>query len=85
MCFSLIESIVYSSKEEKFMEKGKVKFFNAEKGFGFIINESNNEELFVHFSGIVSEGYKTLEDGEAVTFDIENGPRGLQAINVKVI
>lgn len=67
------------------MEKGKVKFFNGEKGFGFIINEANNEELFVHFSGIVAEGYKTLEDGESVSFDIENGPRGPQAINVQVI
>ncbi|CAM4187693.1 cold-shock protein [Erysipelothrix inopinata] len=65
------------------MESGKVKFFNAEKGFGFIINDSNNEELFVHFSGIVSEGYKTLNEGQVVTFDIEMGQRGPQAINVK--
>ncbi len=65
------------------MESGKVKFFNAEKGFGFIINDANNEELFVHFSGIVSEGYKTLNEGQVVTFDIEMGQRGPQAINVK--
>ncbi|QIK68785.1 cold-shock protein [Erysipelothrix sp. HDW6C] len=65
------------------MESGKVKFFNGEKGFGFIINDANSEELFVHFSGIIAEGFKTLNEGQAVTFDIEMGQRGPQAINVK--
>ena len=64
------------------MNKGTVKWFNGTKGFGFITNEDNGEEIFVHFSGIMSDGFKTLEDGEAVTFDIQDGQRGLQAVNV---
>ncbi|CAM3581406.1 cold-shock protein [Erysipelothrix sp. HDW6B] len=65
------------------MESGKVKFFNAEKGFGFIIVDGSNEEVFVHFSAIVSEGYKTLNEGQAVSFDIVEGQRGKQADNVR--
>ena len=64
------------------MNKGTVKWFNQEKGFGFITNESNGEELFVHFSGIASEGFKSLEDGQKVTFEITRGNRGMQATNV---
>ena len=64
------------------MNKGTVKWFNQEKGFGFITNESNREELFVHFSGIASEGFKSLEDGQKVTFEITRGNRGMQATNV---
>lgn len=66
------------------MNRGTVKWFNGSKGFGFITNESNGEDVFVHFSGIVSEGFKTLDDGQAVTFDITEGNRGLQAVNVCV-
>ena len=65
------------------MESGKVKFFNAEKGFGFIIVDGSNEEIFDHFSAIVSEGYKTLNEGQAVSFDIVDGQRGKQADNVR--
>ena len=65
------------------MESGKVKFFNAENGFGFIIVDGSNEEVFVHFSAIVSEGYKTLNEGQAVSFDIVEGQRGKQADNVR--
>lgn len=64
------------------MEQGKVKFFNAEKGFGFIEREGQ-EDVFVHFSAIQSDGYKSLEDGQAVEFEVEEGDRGLQAANVK--
>lgn len=60
---------------------GKVKWFNAEKGYGFIVTE-DEKDVFVHFSAIQSEGYKTLEEGQAVTFDLEDGPRGPQAKNV---
>ena len=66
------------------MNKGTVKWFNAQKGYGFITNESTGEDVFVHFSGIAGEGYKSLEDGQNVTFDITEGNRGLQAVNVTV-
>ncbi|MEH6994560.1 cold-shock protein [Bacillus sp. EB106-08-02-XG196] len=63
------------------MENGKVKWFNAEKGFGFIEREGG-EDVFVHFSAIQGEGFKTLEEGQSVTFDVEKGARGPQAANV---
>ena len=66
------------------MNKGTVKWFNSEKGFGFITNSENNEDLFVHFSGIASDGYKSLNDGDNVTFDITTGAKGLQATNVRL-
>ncbi len=62
--------------------KGKVKWFNAEKGYGFIVSEEGND-VFVHFSAIVADGYKTLEEGQDVTFDIEDGERGPLAKNVQ--
>lgn len=66
------------------MNKGTVKWFNAQKGYGFITNESTGEDVFVHFSGIAGEGYKSLEEGQNVIFDITEGNRGLQAVNVTV-
>jgi cold shock protein len=63
------------------MENGKVKWFNAEKGFGFIEREGG-EDVFVHFSAIQGEGFKTLEEGQEVSFDVEQGARGPQAANV---
>ncbi len=64
------------------MENGKVKWFNAEKGYGFIERE-NGEDVFVHFSAIEMEGFKTLEQGMEVTFDIVEGTKGPQAANVR--
>lgn len=64
------------------MEHGRVKWFNSEKGFGFIEREGG-DDVFVHFSAIQGEGYKSLEEGQEVTFDIENGQRGPQAVNVQ--
>ncbi|RHW41602.1 cold-shock protein [Neobacillus notoginsengisoli] len=64
------------------MEQGTVKWFNAEKGFGFIERE-NGDDVFVHFSAIQSEGFKSLDEGQKVTFDVEQGARGPQAANVQ--
>ena len=61
---------------------GKVKWFNAEKGYGFIEREDGGD-VFVHFSAIQVEGYKTLEDGQTVEFDVVEGSRGEQAANVR--
>lgn len=63
------------------MNNGTVKWFNAEKGFGFIERE-NSDDVFVHFSAIVGDGYKSLEEGQNVDFDIVEGERGAQAANV---
>lgn len=64
------------------MEQGTVKWFNAEKGFGFIEREGG-EDVFVHFSAIQSDGFKSLDEGQKVTFDVEQGQRGPQAANVQ--
>ncbi len=63
------------------MERGKVKWFNGEKGFGFI-ERDGGEDVFVHFSAIQSEGYKNLDEGQEVEFEVEQGQRGPQAVNV---
>lgn len=63
------------------MATGKVKWFNAEKGFGFI-ETSEGQDVFVHFSAIQSEGFKSLDEGQEVSFDVEEGQRGPQASNV---
>ena len=64
------------------MNKGTVKWFNSSKGYGFITNDETGEEVFVHFSGIMTDGYKSLEDGQKVTFDTTQGNSGIQAVNV---
>ncbi len=63
------------------MAKGKVKWFNNQKGYGFITPESGND-VFVHHTAIQGEGYKSLEEGQAVEFEITQGPKGDQAVNV---
>ena len=65
-------------------EQGTVKWFNASKGFGFIQRQTG-EDVFVHFSAIQSEGYKSLNEGQAVEFEFKKGPQGLQAENVTAL
>lgn len=68
------------------MNTGTVKWFNAEKGFGFISNDNGGDDVFVHFSAIMTDGFKTLAEGQKVTFDIEQDPKNsqkLRAANVR--
>ena len=66
------------------MPEGKVKWFNEQKGYGFI-SRDDGDDVFVHFSEIQSDGFKTLAENQEVTFEIKEGPRGLQASNVKTL
>jgi cold shock protein len=65
------------------MATGTVKWFNAEKGFGFLSQSDGGADVFVHHSAIEKQGYRTLEEGESVTFEVTQGPKGLQATNVR--
>lgn len=83
-----IKAVFLLSKKHKIriwryrlMNNGTVKWFNSEKGFGFITGEDGSD-VFVHFSGISCDGYKSLEDGQSVTYDLTRGNRGMQAVNV---
>ena len=64
------------------MATGTVKWFNDAKGFGFITPDNGGEDLFAHFSAIASKGFKTLKEGQKVTFDVTTGPKGKQASNI---
>ena len=66
------------------MEKGKVKWFSKEKGYGFITPENGAKDVFVHFSGIDSNGFRNLTNDQRVTFDVQQGDKGPQAVNVRV-
>ncbi|HET7325903.1 MAG: transcription antiterminator/RNA stability regulator CspE [Thermocrispum sp.] len=65
------------------MANGTVKWFNADKGFGFIAQEDGGDDVFVHYSAIQSSGYRTLDENQKVEFDITQGPKGPQAENVR--
>lgn len=65
------------------MASGKVKWFNNAKGYGFIIEDGQSEDLFAHYSTIQMDGYKTLKAGQAVSFDIVQGPKGNHAVNIQ--
>ena len=66
------------------MPEGKVKWFNDQKGFGFI-EQDGGKDLFVHYTGIISSGFKTLSEGQRVRFEVEDSPKGPKAKNVEVI
>ena len=69
----------------KALAQGTVKWFNSEKGFGFIAPDGGGADVFVHFSGIVGDGYKSLEDNQRVEFEVTQGQKGPQAQNVRAV
>jgi CspA family cold shock protein len=73
------------TKEERFMATGTVKWFNDAKGFGFITQDGGGEDVFVHHTAIQSEGFRSLQEGQRVEFEVKKGPKGLQAANVKAV
>ena len=79
-----VSELLKQKEGMKVKEQGTVKWFNASKGFGFIQRQSG-EDVFVHFSAIQAEGYRTLNEGQAVEFEVTTGPKGLQAANVTTV
>jgi CspA family cold shock protein len=79
-----LEQREFYKKEGVIVANGTVKWFNEKKGFGFIESEDGTD-VFVHFSGISSDGFKTLNDGDKVTFTVEDGQKGPSAVNVTVV
>ncbi len=79
--------VFFKVKFEVFMSKvtGTVKWFNPEKGYGFLTQDDGGKDVFVHYRAIVSEGYKSLNEGQRVSFDVEEGQKGLQAANVEAV
>jgi CspA family cold shock protein len=67
------------------LQQGTVKWFNSEKGYGFIERSDGQGDVFVHFTAINGDGFRTLEEGQEVTFEVTEGPKGLQAANVSVV
>ena len=76
--------LTLGSRKEVEVAEGTVKWFNNDKGYGFI-SQPEGEDLFVHFSAIQTEGYKSLEEGQAVQFEVTQGPKGKQASNVRPV
>jgi cold shock protein len=75
----------YPVEDKKHMATGTVKWFSDEKGFGFITPDDGGKDLFVHHTGINSNGFRTLAEGAKVTFEAENGPKGPNAVNVTTV
>ena len=84
--YTFLEISEYNTKgTTPFMEQGTVKWFNDAKGFGFITRDANNEDIFVHFSAISANGFRSLQEAQRVQFDVVKGPKGLQAENVQAV
>jgi CspA family cold shock protein len=81
----MLRNLFYGGIKEVKRVTGKVKWFNSKKGFGFIIPDEGGNDLFVHFTAIQSSGYKTLQEGQKVEFEIMQTNKGDKAVNVKVI
>jgi CspA family cold shock protein len=79
------ESILRAVKrpKENIVDKGKVKWFNERKGFGFIVPDNGSEDLFIHHSNIAVEGFRSLHDGQAVEYEVAQGKKGPEAVNVR--
>jgi len=84
-CYTFPFSANIDTKEYPKMEQGTVKWFNDAKGFGFITRESNNEDVFVHFSAINANGFRSLQEGQRVQFNVVRGAKGFQAENVQPV
>jgi len=80
---AIIIKIKLSFEDFNIMNTGTVKWFNESKGFGFISPADGGEDVFVHFNAIVGDGFKTLTEGQAVSYQVETGPKGLQAAQVQ--
>ncbi|GAA1759293.1 hypothetical protein GCM10009747_17850 [Agromyces humatus] len=76
-------SAAHLNKKDSSMATGTVKWFNAEKGFGFIAPDDGSADVFAHFSAITGNGYRSLEEGQKVEFEVAQGPKGLQAENIR--
>ena len=83
--YGRIRTYFLNLTKEGVMSEGQVKWFNEKKGYGFIQRDGGEKDLFVHFSGIQGEGFKTLKEGQRVRFEIEETPKGLSAKNVQII
>ena len=79
-----IRSLSQKKGIEQVMARGIVKWFNSQKGFGFICPSEGGEDVFAHFSAIIMDGYKTLKAGQDVTFNLQHGPKGLHAADIRI-
>jgi CspA family cold shock protein len=80
-----VAALVPKTGVQSNMAQGTVKWFNAEKGFGFIAQEDGGDDVFVHYSAIQTQGYKSLDENQKVEFDVTQGPKGPQAENVRPV